>query len=130
MIDTLKREKKKLEDILEVTKKTFKIEMQQAKRKAIEMSEEMLQNKLSGMRETYEEEFEGLARQFADMVTETNETRDREDKLRRTLFEQEAQISQMNNLYEAAGRDQVLMDEQSHMTGSIEGVKQEELVEF
>ena len=39
---------------MEATKKTFKIEMQQAKRKAVQTAEEMLENKLTKMRKTYE----------------------------------------------------------------------------
>ena len=87
MIDTLKREKKKLEDKLEITKKTFKIELQHAKKKAIEMSEEMLETKLTKMRETYEEEFEQLASQFETIKADIDEARAREDKMKRIIEE-------------------------------------------
>ena len=41
-IANLEREKKKLQQTLEITKRTQKIELQHAKKKAVEMSEQML----------------------------------------------------------------------------------------
>ena len=77
----------------------------------MQKAEEMLENKLTAMRETYEAEFEHLAKQFEILVQDVAEHRERERKMKTIMIEQEEQIQQMNNLYEAAGRDLIKGDE-------------------
>ena len=69
------------------------------------MSEEMLETKLTKMRLTYEQEFEWLAKQFEEIKKEIDEAKDKENRMKTIIETQEGQIVQMNNLYEAAGRD-------------------------
>ena len=69
------------------------------------------------MRETYEEEFENLAKQFEVLKGDVDDAREREEKMKKIIVDQEAQITQMNNLYEAAGRDQLKGDEQNNVEG-------------
>lgn len=47
--------------------------MQHAKKKAIEISEEMVSKKLLACRLVYEQEFETLAKQFEKLKTENEE---------------------------------------------------------
>ena len=53
------------------------------------MSEEMLEQKLSKMRFTYEEEFEQLARQFEEMKRDVDEARDKENRMKTIIETQE-----------------------------------------
>lgn len=53
------------------------------------MSEEMLEQKLTKMRLTYEEEFEQLARQFEEMKKDVDEARDRENRMKTIIETQE-----------------------------------------
>ena len=94
------------------------------------MSEEMLENKLNKMRETYEEEFEQLAQQFEVLKGDVDDLRENEEKMKKIMIDQEAQIVQMNNLYEAAGRDQRKGDDQNSIPGQIEGEEQNSLLDF
>ena len=94
------------------------------------MSEEMLEQKLSKMRLTYEEEFEQLARQFEEMKKDVDDAREREERMKKIIETQEGQIIQMNNLYEAAGRDQLKGDDENAIDGPIEGEEQQELLDF
>ena len=82
------------------------------------------------MRETYEEEFENLAKQFEVLKGDVDDAREREEKMKKIIVDQEAQITQMNNLYEAAGRDQLKGDEQNNVEGQIEGEEQSSLLDF
>ena len=56
------------------------------------MSEEMLEQKLTKMKETYEEEFENLAKQFEVLKGDVDEARAREEKMKEIMIDQEAQI--------------------------------------
>ena len=60
-ISALERKIKDLEQKLEIIKKQQKIDLVHAKKKAVEMSEEMLQQKMEACRLAYENEFETLA---------------------------------------------------------------------
>ena len=51
------------------------------------MGEEMLQNKLTKMRETYENEFEHLAGQFEEMKKDLDDARDNENRLIKIISE-------------------------------------------
>ena len=73
------------------------------------------------MRLTYEEEFEQLAKQFEEMKKDVDDARDREERMKKIIETQEGQIVQMNNLYEAAGRDQIKGDDENAIDGPIEG---------
>ena len=53
------------------------------------MSEEMLEQKLTKMRFTYEEEFEQLARQFEVMKKDVDEAREREKRMQTIIETQE-----------------------------------------
>jgi hypothetical protein len=53
-----------VQSTLDVTKKTFKIEMKQAKIKAKEMFEQMLTDRLQACEDTYKSEFNNLMKQF------------------------------------------------------------------
>lgn len=69
-IAQLEREKKQLQDKIEQIKKQQKIDLQHAKKKAVELSEEMVSKKLEACRIVYEVEFETLARQFEQIKNE------------------------------------------------------------
>ena len=74
----MEREKKKIQSQLDITKRTQKVELQHAKKKAVENAEQMLTQKLSACKKAYEEEFEVLAKQFEELKIEVDEQRERE----------------------------------------------------
>jgi hypothetical protein len=59
--------------------------MEQAKRRAKQMGEEMIEQRLNGCTQIYEEEFEVLAKQFESLKNEVDIQRVREDDLRSKL---------------------------------------------
>lgn len=88
-----------------VLMQTNKIELEQAKRKAKQMGEEMIEKRLNACTEVYEEEFEILANQFDSLQKEVVINRTREHGLRAKLAEQEAVNTQLNNFMESVGYD-------------------------
>ena len=72
-IAQLQREKKQLQERIEINKNQYKIDLQHAKQKAKEMYEQMMEQKLNACRKAYEEEFEIIARQFEDFKIEIDE---------------------------------------------------------
>ena len=64
------------------------------------------------------------------MKHDLDTAKEEEDKLKRIISEQEAHIVQNHDLYEAAGRDLCVGDDENRIEGDIEGEDQEELLDF
>lgn len=67
MVDKLTREKADLVKRMTVLMQTNKIELEQAKRHAKKLGEDMIEKRLNGCTQVYEEEFETLASTFESL---------------------------------------------------------------
>lgn len=71
----------------------------------MELSEEMVNQKLSACRLVYESEFEFLARQFEEIKRENEEYTRKWNNVQELVAKQETQILHLNNMIENAGND-------------------------
>lgn len=111
-------------------KQQFKIDLQHAKKKAVEDAEAMISKKLNACRIAYEEEFEFLARQFEELKSEVDEQRQKWSDVQELVASQEAQIAQMNDMIETVGREESIAMDERRMDDPIEGNEQEDLMNF
>ena len=111
-------------------KRQHKVEVQHAKKKAIQMGEEMLTLKLNACRKAYEEEFEILARQYEEMKVEVDNKRKNESNLVSILSQQETQLTELNCTIGIAGREMIKAEQEKVIQGDIEGEDQEKLVQW
>ena len=90
----------------------------------------MIDQKLQACRFAYEQEFEFLAKQFEKFKDEVDEHRNKQAAVQEHVSSQEAQILQMNNMIEQVGRDMGIAESERRVEEPIEGIKQEELMDF
>ena len=119
-----------MQDRLEIVKNQQKIDLQHAKKKAVEDAEAMIEKKLMACRRAYEEEFETLARQFEELKKEVDEQREKWKDVQALVASQETQIVQMQDMIETVGREMSVAESERRMDDPIEGNEQEDLMEF
>lgn len=126
----LQREMKSLKSTLEVERKTNKMQMKAAKIEAKDMYEKMMKQRIEACQDAFAEEFETLAKQFDKVSNQLDEAKKQIADLKGTVTMQEEQISGYAGLIEGTGKDLRLGDEARDLSPKIEGVGQEEILEY